>query len=279
VNHLAPDWLDGETLSLAFLWTLIRQDGVVLGFTSHDRPIAANALVYQARPGMTPSAVTLEDGLDIDSMSISGALTANGLRGADLEAGRWHGAQVALSVCDWTAPDTCQLVLARGTIGEIVRQEFEDGGLFTVELLSPTATLARGGPPRCSALCRASLGDDVCQVDMESRHIEVAAASAREAALVLDEPLTNPDLFTNGTARILTGPLAGLDRPIAHASEAVVELLETVPDIDPVACMVRLSEGCDRRFETCVVRFGNALRFDGEPHLPGTDALVRYGES
>ena len=41
-------------------------------------------------------------------------------------------------------------------------------------------------------------------------------------------------------------------------------------------CSVELREGCDKRFDTCVTRFGNAANFRGEPHLPGNDLLTRY---
>ena len=37
-----------------------------------------------------------------------------------------------------------------------------------------------------------------------------------------------------------------------------------------------LTEGCDKRFETCWSRFANAINFRGEPHLPGNDLLTRY---
>jgi uncharacterized phage protein (TIGR02218 family) len=40
--------------------------------------------------------------------------------------------------------------------------------------------------------------------------------------------------------------------------------------------VVEIREGCDKRFETCVARFDNAVNFRGEPHLPGTDLLTRY---
>jgi hypothetical protein len=39
---------------------------------------------------------------------------------------------------------------------------------------------------------------------------------------------------------------------------------------------VRLTPGCDKRLSTCAERFGNARMFGGEPHVPGTDALLRY---
>jgi hypothetical protein len=39
---------------------------------------------------------------------------------------------------------------------------------------------------------------------------------------------------------------------------------------------IELREGCDKLFATCRDRFGNCAAFDGEPHVPGADALLRY---
>lgn len=271
-----PDWLDSQAITTAFLWKLTRQDGVVLGFTSHDRTIHRAGLQFDARPGMTPSAISIEEGFDIDTLSISGALTADGLRGDDLELGRWDGAHVELAICDWRSPDDRWMRLASGTIGDVVRQDHDGAGSFSVELLSPIAALSRGGPPRCSALCRASLGDARCQVDMSEHRIEAAVDRVEEAALILADPLPAPERFSDGVVRFLTGPFAGIDRPIGVAEEDRVELLDPLPGFHIGRCRVRLSEGCDRRFETCATRFGNAAQFDGEPHVPGTDALLRY---
>jgi uncharacterized phage protein (TIGR02218 family) len=46
-------------------------------------------------------------------------------------------------------------------------------------------------------------------------------------------------------------------------------------EVEP-GCRVELRDGCDKRFETCVTRFANAVNFRGEPHLPGNDLLMRY---
>ena len=42
---------------------------------------------------------------------------------------------------------------------------------------------------------------------------------------------------------------------------------------------VTLREGCDHTLPTCTNRFANAVNFQGEPFLPGNDALIRYGNS
>jgi uncharacterized phage protein (TIGR02218 family) len=279
MTFLPCDWLSTEAASIAFLWTMTRRDGVVLGFTSHDRTIRRDGIDFEARPGMTPSAVIIEDGFDVDTMTISGALTTDGVRSLDLELGRWDGAHVELAVCDWMHPDTRWMRLASGSIGEVLRQERNGEGIFSVELLSPMAALYNGGPPPCSALCRASLGDARCQVDMSGRWVDVSVETVDEDALGLAEPLAQPERFAEGSVRFLTGPLAGVDRPVGLVGDMRIDLLQAVAWNGPLACRVRLTEGCDRRFETCATRFGNAAQFDGEPHVPGIDALVRYGGS
>jgi uncharacterized phage protein (TIGR02218 family) len=38
--------------------------------------------------------------------------------------------------------------------------------------------------------------------------------------------------------------------------------------------MIRLEAGCDKRFETCRLKFANLLNFRGFPDIPGDDWLV-----
>ena len=44
----------------------------------------------------------------------------------------------------------------------------------------------------------------------------------------------------------------------------------------PIAAPFRIVAGCDKRFETCRDRFGNAAAFRGFPHMPGNDYVLRY---
>ncbi|SFE47808.1 phage conserved hypothetical protein BR0599 [Methylobacterium sp. 13MFTsu3.1M2] len=36
-----------------------------------------------------------------------------------------------------------------------------------------------------------------------------------------------------------------------------------------------LTAGCDKRLATCRDRFANAVNFQGFPHMPGNDAVMR----
>lgn len=270
--------LGAEVTSIAFLWKLTRGDGVVLGFTSHDRDLSLAGVEYRARPGMTPSAVSLSDGFSADSMEVQGALDATAIRADDLDVGRWDGARVELFACDWADPDAGVLRLMSGRIGDVGRQAFGSGSGYAVELVSEMVALQWSGAPSCSPLCRAELGDGRCRVDMSGRWIEIVAADGQGDLISLVDPLDTPELYGDGRVRILTGPLAGVERRVAVVSQSGIRLEQSIWGEGLVGAKLRLWEGCDKRFSTCSSRFGNFLAFDGEPHVPGTDALMRYGE-
>src|SRR3546814_1023523 len=75
--------LAADTTTFAFCWRVVRFDGVALGFTSHDRDLEIEGLIYRSAPGIAPSAVHLSAGLETDSMDVTGALSAD-------EIGRAH---------------------------------------------------------------------------------------------------------------------------------------------------------------------------------------------
>jgi uncharacterized phage protein (TIGR02218 family) len=268
--------LRGEVTTVALCWRLVRPDGVSLGFTGHDRDLRFGGLDYLARPGMMPSAVSLSGGYTEDSMEVTGVLSADSISAADLDAGRWTGAAVELIACDWMAPETGTLRLMRGRIGDVMRDGGPGGAEFRVELVSDMARLSVAGAPRCSPLCRAELGDARCTVDMGGRQQQAIAAGGSGAQLVLAAAPADGADYVLGRLRVLSGPLAGVDRRIADVQGAEIGLDEPLWGGAIAGSRVLLVEGCDKRFRTCVDRFSNGAAFDGEPHVPGVDALIRY---
>jgi uncharacterized phage protein (TIGR02218 family) len=78
-----------------------------------------------------------------------------------------------------------------------------------------------------------------------------------------------------GDVEFISGKSAGLHRRIISREEKMLLLNE--PAVFSSGDRVKLREGCDKRFATCVERFANAKNFRGEPHVPGADLLLRYG--
>lgn len=265
--------IDAEVTTLAILWRIARADGVTLGFTTHDAPLVVGGLTYDSAPGMVPSAISVGDGLEVDTMEVAGALSAAAITAADVGAGRYDSARVTVSMVDWRDPGGAVLPLARGTLGEVSQSASRGGGSFTAELRGPTAAFDASIVELCSPECRAELGDARCRVDLAPLTVTATASEVESGRVAVS--LADPR-FTGGRLRVLAGPNAGLDRRIVDTGTGTLDLDEPLPFPLTAGTRVELREGCDKRFATCAGRFGNALNFRGEPHVPGGDLLTRF---
>lgn len=257
--------------TLAFCWRIERRDGIAIGLTSHDRPLDIGGLTYLASPGVTPSAIRRTGAVEAAVTDIDGALSSDALTPAELAQGRWDGAHVTLCLTEWDSPGALWLTLAEGTLGAVR----ESNGAFSATLDSAKAALSRAIAPATSPMCRATLGDRDCRVDMAMRRriLRVGVLAGNRLAIPGTADLTP---YGSGRLRWLDGPRCGLWDGIAGV-EAGALLLDDAPDEVPVpGTRILVEEGCDRRIATCSARFSNAANFRGEPYLPGTDLLTRY---
>lgn len=266
-------FLGAPVATIAFCWRLARRDGVTLGFTTHDRDLALNGLIYRAAPGMLPSAIRLEDGIDPGTMDVSGALTSDSITPNDLEAGRWDGADVKLFAVNWEDPAAETLLLARGELGAVSIE----AEAFTAELKGPAAVLDRSVAELTSPECRARLGDCRCRVDLRPRRRITEVIAIIDDAVIdtgVSEPSANA--YAYGRLRWIDGPNSGLSSLILGSSGTELTLREPPAFAVEPGVRIELVEGCDKLFATCRDRFGNSENFRGEPHLPGNDLLTRY---
>lgn len=265
-------FLTHDLATIALCWRLERRDGVALGFTSHDRDLVVDGLIYRAAPGMLPSQISVSDGFDTDSVDVKGALSSGAIRAEDLRAGRWDGASLAIFMTDWEVPEDEILVVARGELGEVS----VSGDAFEVELKGPTIALERPVVEQTSPECRASLGDKRCRIEMAPRTRLARVVACEDAVVIVDSTEPSPNAYAYGRLRWIGGANSGLTSLVRSSAGDQVTLREA-PVFTPAANdLVELSEGCDRSLATCSARFANAVNFRGEPHLPGMDLLTRY---
>jgi uncharacterized phage protein (TIGR02218 family) len=264
-------FLEAPLTGFALCWRVERRDGVALGFTAHDRDLTIDGFRYRASPGIAPSAIEDGDPIEADTLEIAGALTAGAISEADLRAGRWNGAAVRVLAADWSDPAQ-NVELVRGELGAVSLER----GRFSAELKGPGALLDRPVVEETAPLCRAELGDRRCRTDMAGRTSMVRILSAADEVLTLDRSEPVPNGWGGGRLRWLDGTNGGLSATVLASSGADVRLSEPPPFVVEAGMRVEISEGCDKRFETCRARFANAANFRGEPHLPGIDLLTRY---
>jgi uncharacterized phage protein (TIGR02218 family) len=82
--------------------------------------------------------------------------------------------------------------------------------------------------------------------------------------------------FRFGQVRFLGGAANGERRTILAAVGNQLFLRSAPAGEVESGAAVEVVEGCDKMLATCAGRFGNAVNFRGEPHLPGNDLLTRY---
>jgi uncharacterized phage protein (TIGR02218 family) len=261
---------EGELTSMGLCWRLERTDGAGIGLTSHDRQLDRENITYLPAPGMMPATITRQLGLEPQSGEVTGALSAGALDDADLALGRWNGAQVALTAVDWEDGDAGALSLIGGELGPVSI----NGEAFSAELRGATAKLDEPVCPATSAECRAHFGDKQCRVDLAGRSVRATVIAVEGAQLTLDQPFD--DRFVLGRLRYMSGANCGLTTVILSVNGHAIQIRDLPRTAVEADCSVDLREGCDKRFQTCGARFGNAINFRGEPHLPGTDLLTRY---
>lgn len=278
---LAAHLASGAT-TLATCWRLTRRDGLVLGFTDHDRELVVDGTTCRPQEGLEGSARPERLGPSVETSEVLGVLSDAAISADDIRLGRYDDAEVALYKVNWR--DTGQfVVLARYRIGEI-RQE---DGAFRAELRSLTAPLGETRGRLYQALCDAELGDTRCGVDLTGpgKRAEAVVLGPRDRYRLAVEGIATfaADAFALGRALWTSGRREGLTDRVLHSERLggvdILSFAAPVGDWVAEGDELTLTVGCDRSFQTCRTRFGNSVNFRGFPHIPGSDFVLRYPKS
>lgn len=271
--------IESGATTLATCWRIVRGDGVVLGFTDHDEPLAFDGTDFVPAHGLDGGEMAHKLGPQTDTSEVVGILHSAAIAEEDILLGRYDGAAVETWRVNWRDPAQRQL-LRRATIGEIVRED----RLFRAELRSAQHALNRPRGRLYQALCDASVGDARCGVDLESpafrADVSVSEVKDRYRLAVGGVSAVEEGWFGFGRGEWTSGRRTGIrDQIVGHARIAGVDVFGfAAPVGDWVVAGDTLTAyaGCDRRFASCGAKFANTLNFRGFPHIPGNDFVLRY---
>lgn len=258
-------------------WAIRRSDGVTFGFTDHDCPLSFEGVQFRANSGLTAAALAQSTGLSVDNTEAIGALSDAAISETDIEAGRFDGAEIRSWLVNWAEPAQRWLQF-RGTIGEL-RQ---GGGAFTAELRGLTDALNQPIGRVYQKPCTAVLGDAQCRFNLNTPGFRTTVAvEAVKNARILTWSTgmgVSTEWFARGRLDVLTGAASGLWASIKRddllSTGRQIELWETIRAPIGPGDQVRLTAGCDKRFETCRSKFGNAMNYQGFPDVPGEDWMM-----
>ncbi|MDW4496809.1 DUF2163 domain-containing protein [Sulfitobacter sp. D35] len=268
--------------TVAHCWAITRRDGVTFGFTDHDADLTFEGISFRAETGLTAHALSQSTGLSVDNTEALGALSAAAVREDEIEQGRFDEAEVRAWLVNW-ADVSERWLQFRGTIGEITRTD----GTFRAELRGLTEALNRPLGRVYQRPCTAVLGDAACGFDvtapgffytLPAEVIEDMRVFGWDSSLGFDE-----GWFTRGRLEVRAGAANGLWGTIKNDrienGRRVIELWEPIRGEVGVGTQVRLIAGCDKRLETCRLKFDNLLNFRGFPDIPGEDWLMAVPRS
>jgi uncharacterized phage protein (TIGR02218 family) len=274
--------LDQEVTTLATCWRLTRTDGLLLGFTDHDRELVIEGLTYRAASAYSRSAIASRAGLAVDNLDLEGLLDADAITEEDLRAGRFDRAAIEVFLVNWQDQGQGVVKLRRGTLGEVRLQ----GGLYRAELRGMAQALTAPAVEVYTPECRADLGDHRCKVDLAALTVPGSVASAADRRTIVTSDTTDPlpgasGLYDGGVLSWTSGANAGLRMEVKswNAPSRTLVLFLPMPYAIQPGDVFTVHPGCDKRLATCRDIFANVLNFRGEPFVPGLDALGRYPDA
>jgi uncharacterized phage protein (TIGR02218 family) len=267
--------LDTGATTLAMCWKVTRKDGLVQGFTEHDRDLTFGSplVTYLASSGFTASQITESLGLSVDNLNIDGAISSTTINEDDLASGRYDDAEVELILVNWA--DTSQRITrARGSIGEVKRQETA----FSTEFRSLVHRLNQRTGRTYQRTCDAVLGDTRCKVDLNTttyRGLGTVSAASGRVLTVSGLGSYTPGFFANGRVKFTSGSNNNLTFEVKfHPTTGSLTLWNIPPGTVLTGDTFEVRAGCGNTFEICKAKFNNVVNFQGFPYIPGQDGLT-----
>lgn len=265
--------LDMGATTLCRCWSLTRRDGVVLGFTDHDRELVFDGISFAATTGLEAAETTAELGYAVGGGEAAGAFAATGLNEADLSRGLYDDARVAVWLVNW-ADVGQRLLLETGFVGEISRGDLA----FTAEIRSLAKAFDEKRGRLYMRACAADLGDVRCGVTLTPAEATAAASDGRQALTATGLGAWPDGHFTSGRLVFTAGANLGfateVKRHAAGGGLVVLQLWQLPPAPIAAGDAFTVTPGCDKSFATCRAKFGNGINFRGFPHLPGNDFII-----
>lgn len=276
MKNLSPQLaahIAGECLTLAQCWKVTRRDGTVLGFTNHDADIAYDGQVYLASTGFVPSAVESQASMAVDNMDIEGMLDSDAISEADILAGLYDFAEIETFLLNYEDITQGIVQLRTGWLGEVQLDQQH----FIAEVRGLSQRLSQHIGELYSPICRARLGDSRCKVDVENFNETGAVDTVESASIISDTDRTEPaGTYDGGEIKFITGANNGITREVKFfLVNGVIQTALPFPFTIEQGDGYIITQGCDKSLATCANRFGNAINFRGEPHVPGLDKILQ----
>jgi len=265
--------LSSELTTMATCWVLTRRDGVRLAFTTHDRELDFDNLIFKPVNSFLPSSISSTNSLNVDNLEVTAVLSSGGIGEKDIREGLFDYAIISIFQLNWQDLTQGKLFMRQGSLGEFTLKN----QYFTVEIRGLMQKLQQVIGTVFSPECRADLGAKNCHVNLEQYAVTGSVTAVIGPDSFSDSSrLEAADWYDYGLLRWLTGANAGLKVEVKSFSGGQFILYDIPPNAVVIGDIYLAVAGCDKRAATCKGKFRNFTNFKGETAIPGTDSLYNY---
>lgn len=272
--------LQGEVLTLANLWRITRQDGLVLCYTDCYQNLRIGSLTFKARNGFEASALDMTADASPDNNQLASFFDDDEIYLADVWAGKFAKATIEQMLVNYldlpinTLPDSKAPLLARSDVGEIVSKGAES---FQFQTMGLTDRYKRRRGKVTEFMCPHEYGDANCGVDLApfTHAVTITATAAENRVLTISGTSQTPPYFANGKITFTNGVNEGVTiRVVAQPTATSIRLLNAPPMAIAAGTTATLVRGCPKVPDYCDGEHSNIERYGGFPHVPGREAFV-----
>lgn len=273
--------LDSGSTTMTYCWRVTRLDGLVQGFTEHDKDLTFDGTVFEAASGFTSTTVSSELGLSVDNLNVDGALSSDTLNEEDLATGLYDDASVELFWVNFE--DTSQRITQmKGSIGEVERGEFA----FSAETRSLTHRMQQKTGRSFQRYCDLDLGEARCGVNLLDPAFSssgVVTSSTFNRLIISSGVSNNTDNFYGLGKMIFTsGQNNGLSFAVkkqeVNGTDCLIHLWVETPFPIANTDTFTIFSGCEKIKSACIIKFNNIANFRGFPYIPGSDFVTKYAK-
>ncbi len=292
ISQTLRQHINSPVTTLATLWKVKRQDGIIIGFTDHDQDIIYNAndgdgiIPYAAAVGFTPSATETGSEMGVDNLEVTAFMEVQAISDTDLRAGRYDFCTIEIRIVNYNDLTMGDLKVRTGSVGNVKVQN--NLGHFEIRGLLFRTTTAIGqlwGPT-----CRVELGDSKCGINLalfiqngsvttgiDFRSFRPPTNSLFMVGSATPTALAPAKWFNAGVLTWLTGNNAGFQMEVRTWDGTTVVLFENMPFLIQAGDTYTIEPGCDlTRLGDCKTKFNNVINFRGEDTIPGMDQILMY---
>lgn len=285
--------LAGGVTTLAALWKVKRQDGTILGFTDHDQAIAFDdgsgdgTVTYEPGTGATASATDTHSDMSTDNLEIVGFLDSAAITDADVRAGRYDYATITVSFVNWADLTQGALKWKYATLGPVKMKN----GEYTAELRGLIFYLTIVLGETFGPVCRVDLFSARC-TKLESDYVQngsvatvsdlrtfVPASGLLMVGSSTPSAAAPANWFNDGVITWTSGNNNGFSMEIGTWDATTIELFQNMPFAIEAGDTFTITPGCNHQAGPggdCQNKFVNIENFQGEPLIPGMDAILIY---